>query len=44
MTEKLLEPCPLKFATVRALNALDPKFIANHPEKAIEKMETICRS
>ena len=41
MTEKLLERCPLKFATVRALNALDPKFIANYPEKAIEKMETI---
>lgn len=41
MTEKILERCPLKFATIRALNAIDPKFIASHPEKAIEKMETI---
>ena len=36
MTEKILEISPLKFTPIRALNALDPKFIASHPEKAIE--------
>ena len=41
MTEKILERSPLKFTLIRALNALDPKFIASHPKKAIEKMEVI---
>lgn len=43
MTEKVLERCPLKFETVRAMNALDPLFVASHLEKSSEKTEIILK-
>lgn len=41
MVGKLKERCPLKYATARAMDCLDPALILGDPEKAVEKMGTI---
>ena len=41
MVGQLQERCPLKYATIRAMDCLDPALILGDPEKAVEKMGTI---
>ena len=41
MTKKMLERCPLKYSTVRALQALDPRFMVAHVNSAEEKFKTV---
>ena len=41
MTHKILERCPLKYSMVRALQALDPRFMIRHQQSAEEKMKTV---
>ena len=41
MVGQLQERCPLKYATIRAMDCLDAALILGDPEKAVEKMGTI---
>ena len=41
MVGKLQERCPLKYATVKAMDCLDPALVCGDPEKAVEKMGSI---
>lgn len=41
--EKLNERSPLKYSLVRALQSLDPRFVALHTEKATEKFQVLLR-
>lgn len=41
MIGKLVKRCLVKYATVIAMNDLDPRFIAANMKKAVEKMEAI---
>ena len=41
LTVKLLERCPLQYPVVRNIVCLDPKYMAAHPDQAMDKMRQL---
>ena len=41
LTVKLLERCPSQYPVVRNIVCLDPKYMASHPDQAMDKMRQL---